>query len=160
MTSLPVVADAMNGHPNRDTLAEVFATDRLARAMSVDLGDWGGGWAQVAATAGADDLNFVGAVHGGFIYAAADVALSVASNSWGRICVAVSIDMHYLAPASLGSRLEARAHEQSRGRNIATYALEIRSDHALLATATGVTFRTRDWHLGSDAWTSEWRAEH
>lgn len=145
---------------NRVQLGRLFARDQLARSLSITLVDWGGGWATATATPGPEELNFLGAVHGGYLFAAADVALSVASNSWGRVAVAVSVDFHYVAPAPSNQELEFAAQETSRGRNVATYALEVRSDRRLIATATGTTFRTSDWHLGEDAWTPEWRASH
>jgi len=145
---------------NRNQLGRLFARDQLARTLSVTLVDWGGGWATASATPGPNDLNFLGSVHGGYLFAAADVALSVASNSWGRAAVAISVDFHYVAAAPSNEELEFTAQERSRGRNVATYALEVRSDQRLVATATGTTFRTNDWHLGKDAWTPEWRASH
>ncbi len=145
---------------NRRRLGELFADDQLARSLSVALVDWGGGWGTATATPGPDELNFMSSVHGGYLFAVADVVLSVASNSWGRVALAVSVDFHYVAAAASNVQLAFTAKETSRGRSLATYALEVRSDQRLVATAIGTTFRTSDWHLGEDAWTSQWRASH
>jgi len=156
----PEMSDPGPQGDNRRLLGELFAADQLARSLSVSLLDWGGGWATAAATPGPKVMNFLGSVHGGYIFAATDVALSVASNSWGRVAVAISVDFHYVAPAPSNEQLEFTAQETSRGRNIATYALEVRSDQRLIATATGTTFRTKDWHLGEHSWSAQWRAHH
>ncbi|MFV2039075.1 MAG: PaaI family thioesterase, partial [Acidimicrobiales bacterium] len=74
-------------------------------------------------TPGPEHLNFLGSVHGGYLFAVADMALSVASNSWGRIAVAISVDFHYLTATTSGEELDFTARERSRGRTIATYAL-------------------------------------
>lgn len=150
----------MTLHENRDRLDATFNGDPFAGVLAVEVVEWAGGSARVRAMPKAEHCNFLGGVHGAFLYAGADVALSIASNSWGRIAVAVSIDMHYLAAAQLDEALEFSAAETSRGRSIATYALEVRCQGELIANATGVTFRTARWHFGDEVWSDDWRSRN
>jgi hypothetical protein len=73
---------------------------------------------------------------------------------------ALSIDMQYVGAARPGDELDFVAIEQTCGRSIGNYRLEVLRGERILATATGLTFRTDDWHLGADAWSEGWRARH
>ncbi|MEM9614846.1 MAG: PaaI family thioesterase [Actinomycetota bacterium] len=148
-------------HENTDRLTELFEGDRYARSLGVELVDWDGGTATVAATPGAEHTNFLGTVHGGFLFSAADVALGVAANSWGRQSLALSIDIKYLTAAATESRITFVATEVNRSRSIGTYRLDVHGeDGSLVSTAVALAYRTRAWHFGDDAWPEEWRATH
>ncbi|MCP5026032.1 MAG: phenylacetic acid degradation protein PaaD [Actinomycetia bacterium] len=153
------MADPATGtHENRAELDALFRADTLARTLNLELVDWSGGEARVTGTPTEEHCNFLGGVHGGFLYSAADVAMSVASNSWGRAAVAVSIDMQYAAGARPGDVLEFAATEQTRSRRIGNYRLVVVRGERTIATATGLTYRTDDWLLGAEAWSDHWRS--
>ncbi len=147
-------------HENVDRLNELFRGDPFIEFLGAEVVGWDGGSATIRVAAGTKHHNFAGGVHGGFLFSGLDIALSIASNSWGRMAVAVSVDVHYLAAAPAGEVLDFIATEVSRGRNMATYALEVRRQDKLYATATGTTFRTDNWHFDSVAWTDRWRSNH
>lgn len=147
-------------HENTELLDDLFRRDGFAETLGVEVTAWSGGTATASAAPASRHLNFTGSVHGGFLFSGADVAVSVASNSWGRKSVAISIDIQYLSAARPGDQLTFTAEEAGRGRNLATYRVEIRREDKLVAIATAVTFRTADWHFGADAWSEDWRAAH
>ncbi|MGH9009532.1 MAG: hotdog fold thioesterase [Acidimicrobiia bacterium] len=103
--------------------------------------------------------NFVGSVHGGALFSLADAALGVASNSWGRLCVALTVEAQFLS-APVGDVLVATAVERARTRRTAAYSIDLISedDGSLRAAFQAMVFRTGRWHLGEDAWPEEWRA--
>jgi acyl-CoA thioesterase len=143
---------------NRESLDALFRADPFAAALGAEILDWGDGRARVRYTPGRTHVNFLGGVHGGALYAAADVALSVASNSWGRRCVAISIEAHYLAPATPGDVLVVHAEEEARSRRIGSYRLHVEdATGRLVASLHALGFRTDGWHLGEDAWPEDWR---
>ncbi|MEM8922367.1 MAG: PaaI family thioesterase [Actinomycetota bacterium] len=150
----------MTSHEHRDRLEAFFGRDRLGRTLGIQLHRWGGGWAELAATPTEEHANFVDIVHGGYLFSAADVALGVASNSWGRQCVAISIDIQYLRAAHVGVTLAIRAEEVNRTRSIGNYRVEVSAPDRLVATATAIAFRTNEWHFGADAWSDDWRTSH
>ncbi|MCP3913090.1 MAG: hotdog fold thioesterase [Actinomycetia bacterium] len=147
-------------HENWADLDALFRADTLARTLDIELVDWSAGQARVSAVPSTEHCNFLGGVHGGFIYSAADVAMSVASNSWGRMAVALSIDMQYAAGGRPGDELEFVATEQTRSRRIGNYRLVVSRGERTIATATGLTYRTDDWVLGAGAWSGDWRSRY
>jgi len=146
---------------NRARLETVFHSDAYVNELGAKLVEWDGGRAVFRLAAEPRHRNFVGSVHGGAMFSLADAALGVASNSWGRICVALTIETQFLA-APADEVLIATAVERSRTRRTAAYAIDVVSedDGALRATFQAMAFRTGRWHLGEGAWPEEWRAAH
>jgi len=98
------------------------------------------GEAVVAGEVGEGHLNLHGTAHGGFLYALADSAFALASNSRGP-AVALSCRMDYFRPLALGARVEARAKEVNLSRRTATYQVEVVSEGKRVALFTGTVFR-------------------
>ena len=157
--------------PNRDRLDETFRGDTYMTELGMQLVRWTGGTATVRWTPRDVHRNFSGAVHGGAIFSLADAAFAIASNSWGRVCVALAVEIHYLSAPPVGVELEAVARERSRGRRAASYLIELRpagddievrptGSEDLVASFHAMVHRTDRWHLGEDAWSVEWRAAH
>ena len=146
---------------NRARLEAVFQSDAYVNDVGAKLVDWDGGRAVFRLVPEQRHLNFVGSVHGGALFSLADSALGVASNSWGRLCVALTIETQFLS-APVDEVLVAAAVKRSRTRRTAAYAIDVTSeaDGALRATFQAMAFRTGRWHLGEDAWSEEWRATH
>lgn len=148
-------------HPNREALDAVFGADPYLRELGGRLVTWSGGSAQVRWRPGPEHTNFSGSIHGGALFSLADVAFAVASNSWGRVCVALTVEIHYLAAPPLGEPLLATAAERSRSRRAASYLVEVRDPaEQLVASFHAMVHRTSRWHLGEDAWDAGWRDAH
>lgn len=146
---------------NRARLEAVFQSDAYVDALGAKLVEWDGGRAVFRLAPEPRHLNFVGSVHGGALFSLADSALGVASNSWGRVSVALAVEIQFLS-APVGDALLATAVERSRTRRTAAYGIDVTSeeDGALRATFQAMVFRTGRWHLGEDAWPEEWRSTH
>lgn len=147
---------------NRSRLEAVFQSDAYLSEFGAKLVEWSGGRAVFRLAPEPRHLNFVGSVHGGALFSLADAALGVASNSWGRICVALTVETQFLSAPLAGDVLVATALERSRTRRTASYAIDVISDAdgTLRAGFQAMAFRTGRWHLGEDAWPDEWRAAH
>ena len=148
--------------PNRARLEALFRGDAYLNGVGADLVDWEGGRAVYRLPAENRHLNFVGSVHGGALFSLADAALGVACNSWGRLCMALTVEIQFLSAPQAGEALVATAVERSRTRRTAAYAVDVISeaDGALRASFQGMVFRTGRWHLGEDSWTEEWKSTH
>jgi acyl-CoA thioesterase len=147
---------------NRARLEALFLGDAYVDGLGAELVQWDGGCAVYRLPLQARHENFVGTVHGGALFSLADAALGVASNSWGRICMALTVEIQYLSAPVAGDVLVARARERSRTRRTAAYAVDVASeaDGTLRASFQAMCFRTGRWHFGDDAWPEGWRSTH
>ena len=147
---------------NRARLEAVFRGDAYVDGLGADLVEWDGGRAVCRLPTGGRHGNFVGSIHGGALFSLADAALGVACNSWGRICLALTIETQFLSAPVAGEVLVGKAVERSRTRRTAAYAIDVVSegDRTLRAAFSAMVFRTGRWHLGAEAWPDEWRETH
>jgi len=128
-------------------VAQLAAKDRFARAMGVTLVEGGPGFAKVAMTVGAQHLNFNGTCHGGAIFALADAAFGLASNSHGLLAAGIDAHITYQAAANPGDELTATAVEVSRSRRLAVYRIDVaRADGAVISSFTGTVYITTQHH--------------
>ena len=118
--------------------------DPFMEALGLKVLHLAPGEAVVAGEVRADHLNLHGTAHGGFLYALADSAFALASNTRGP-AVALSCRMDYFRPLGAGARVEAMAVEVNLSRRTATYRVEVVSEGKLVALFTGTVFR-----LGGD----------
>ncbi len=155
---------------NRQAMHAVFAEDGYAGEIGARLTDWGGGWSRVELTVAAGHANFAGLLHGGVTFGLGDAAFAVASNSWGRLSVALSVDVQFLGTVPPGTALVATARERHRTKRTGAYLIEVRScpdggpssdtEEPLIGSLHALVHRTDRWLLGDDAWSDHWRETH
>ena len=109
--------------------------DPFMEALGLKVLHLAPGEAAVAGEVRADHLHLHGTAHGGFLYALADSAFALASNTRGP-AVALSCRMDYFRPLGAGARVEARAVEVNLSRRTATYRVEGVSEGKLVALFT------------------------
>jgi phenylacetic acid degradation protein PaaD len=128
-------------------VAALAAKDRFAGAMGVTLVGGGPGHAKVAMTVREQHLNFNGSCHGGAIFALADAAFGLASNSHGLLAAGIDAHITYQAAANLGEELTAAAVEVSRSRKLAVYRIDVtRADGTMISSFTGTVYITAQHH--------------
>jgi len=161
---------------NRRALEPVLLADPFAESLGAEVTGWGGGWARAQLRVGAQHTNLAGIVHGGVTFALGDVVFGVSSNSWGRLAVALTVEVQYLNAVAAGALLIAESRERHRTKRTAAYLLEVRSpssdievrssteaggtEQRLVASLHALVHRTDRWHLGEQAWSDDWRASH
>jgi LAO/AO transport system kinase len=121
-------------------LAALAASDGLCRALGITFVDGGPGHATVAMAIDARHLNFNGGGHGGAVFALADSAFGLASNSRGPLASGIDAHITYATAVLPGDRLLARATEVQRRRRIAIYRVDVVKDDGrdtLVSTFTG-----------------------
>ena len=106
----------------RDTM---FATDRCAHAMGMELTAISPGHASVSMTVREDMLNGFGICQGGLIATLADMAFAYACNSYNELTVASGFDVDLLGPAKAGDRLTATGRVISQGSRMGVYDIEV-----------------------------------
>jgi LAO/AO transport system kinase len=108
-----------------ERIAALAARDGLCQALGISVRGGGAGRAEVAMTVDARHLNFNGACHGGSIFALADSAFGLASNSHGPIASGIAAHITFQAAVRAGDTLVARAVEIQRGKRIGVYRIEV-----------------------------------
>ncbi len=134
-----------------DTAAErvhaLAARTNLSRTLGFSLVEGGAGHATLAMTVDERHLNAMGACHGGVIFALADEAFGMASNSHGVMAAGIDAHITYQVAVQAGDRLVAAATEVSRSRRLAVYAVEVRNgDGVLVSRFTGTVYVTGKHH--------------
>ena len=129
----------MSGHDA--IVRRLFDGDALAATLGIELVTGGIGHATVRLTVAQQHLNFHGTCHGGVIFALADTAFGLASNSHGTAAAAIDAHTSFNTAVRAGEALTATARERSRGRRLATYAVDVtRGDDRVVSLFTGTVF--------------------
>lgn len=129
---------------DRDAVRRFFAQDRFARELGIELVEIDAGTARVRLTVGDRHRNAVGLVHGGVIFSLADLAFAVASNSHGRVALAIHAGVDFFK-AVKGGTLWAEAREVSLHPRLATYAITVTDDAGdAVAAFQGTVYRKKD----------------
>ena len=122
---------SLDGDGWRERIASLAARDGLCATLGIGVRSGGPGRAEVAMTVDARHLNFNGACHGGAIFALADSAFGLASNSHGPVAAGIDAHITFQAAVGAGDTLIARAVEVQRNRRIGVYRIDVvRADPA------------------------------
>jgi LAO/AO transport system ATPase/phenylacetic acid degradation protein PaaD len=140
------LASAAPATPEHARVARLAARDAFVRHCGIDLIDAGPGRAEVAMTVDAQHVNFNGTCHGGALFALADSAFGLASNSHGVVAAGIEAHISYHVAARKGDRLVARATEASRTPRLATYRIDVMRDDERVASFTGTVYVTARHH--------------
>ena len=125
----------------RKAIEQRVESEPFAQKFGLQLTALGLGYSRVEMTFTPDMENMFGMAHGGAIFALMDEAFETASNSHGNLAVALNMTVHYVAPATPGSRLIAEAREISATRRTANYDIKVRDeDERLIAFSTAVVY--------------------
>ncbi len=125
----------------RDTM---FASDRAAHALGMEVTAVGPGSASVAMTVRADMLNGFGICQGGLIATLADMAFAYACNSYNALTVAAGFDVDLLAPGREGDRLAAHGRVVSQGSRMGLYDIEVSNQNGeRIAVFRGRSYRMK-----------------
>ncbi|RUM99411.1 methylmalonyl Co-A mutase-associated GTPase MeaB [Pseudaminobacter arsenicus] len=109
----------------RERLSALTERDGLCATLGISVVAGGPGRAEVAMTVDARHMNFNGGCHGGTIFALADAAFGLASNSHGALASGIDAHITFQVGVRPGDRLIARAYEYSRSKRIGVYRTEV-----------------------------------
>lgn len=92
-------------------------------------------------------VNGFGVAHGGITFALADSALAFASNTHGRVTMAVENTISYPAKVVPGDVLTAVAEEAGVSARLAWYSVAVRNQRSeVVALFRGMVYRTNTSH--------------
>lgn len=109
----------------RDRLSTLLKRDGLGATLGLSVVGGGPGRAEVAMTVDERHMNFNGGCHGGTIFALADTAFGLASNSHGPVAAGIDAHITFQVNVRPGDKLIARASECSRSNRIGVYRTEV-----------------------------------
>jgi len=117
--------------------------DAFTQWLGLSFEEVGPGYCRLQLVVRPEMLNGFGTLHGGIIFAAADSALGFASNSHGRLSVALSATIDYLEPARAGDTLILEAREEGLKHKVGVYQVRVTNQHNIpIALFKGTAYRT------------------
>lgn len=105
--------------------AGMFAEDRAAQALGMEVTAIGPGSATLTMTVREHMLNGHAICHGGLIATLADTAFAYGCNSYDELTVASGFSIDFVAPGRLGDVLTARCIEVSRAGRTGVYDVTV-----------------------------------
>ena len=88
-------------------------------------------------------LNQAGVAHGGAIFTLADFAFAVASNSFGKVSLAINTSISFIHAGKLGDELVAEAKLIDESNRLGTYEVVITNGEKKIAFFTGTVYKTK-----------------
>ena len=117
--------------------------DRFGKLLGVEILEVGEGSATTSLKITDDHLNAADVAHGGAVFSLADIALAVASNSYGNIALLTNGSITFLGATKEGDTLTARAEEIGGSRKLGHYRVAIsNSANETIAVYTATVYRT------------------
>ena len=125
-------------------IRDFFSTrDRFAKYVGIEIVEVSKGRAKVKLNLRKEHLNGVNIVHGAVLFALADYAFAIASNSHGQVALAINATISFLKAVSSGI-IYAEAVELSRNPKLATYKIDVFHDSGdILAIFQGTVYIKR-----------------
>ncbi len=127
----------------RDTVKLLLENDEFSQWLGIKLLKLSPGYCRISMKIRKEMLNGFNTAHGGITYSFADSALAIASNSHGRISVALDVNMKYPNAVYEGDELMAEATEKSLSNKVAMYKIIV-SNHEkeIVGLFNGTVYRT------------------
>ncbi|MCQ5337424.1 MAG: hotdog fold thioesterase [Candidatus Methanomethylicia archaeon] len=120
---------------------ELINNDRIAKIFGIKLEEYREGYAKTSMIIREDFLNAYNIAHGAAIYALADVSFAIACNSHGIKAIALSMNINYRRPVTIGKKVIAEAEEVSKGRTTALYNIKVIDEEGkIIALAIGLAY--------------------
>ena len=125
--------------------ARLIETDEFSRWLGIEVMEIKPGYSKVKMKIRKEMLNGFKICHGGVIFSIADCAFAFASNSRGRLAVAIETSIAFPASVKEGDDLTAVAEEQSIRNSIAVYnIIVINQTGEKVGIFRGTVYRTKE----------------
>ncbi len=127
-----------------DAIQKRANDEPFAKKMGLCLVEISRGYSRVTMEFTPDMENIFGAAHGGAIFSLIDGAFEAASNSHGKIAVALNVSVTYHAPPSPGDILTAEALEMHRTNRTSSYEITVKNQEGeLIASCQALAYRKK-----------------
>lgn len=130
----------------------MMADDAFSQWLGIEVMDIKPGFAKLQMKVGDEMVNGFNVSHGGIAFSLADSALAFASNSYGRVAVAMENNISFMKKVVAGDTLTAQTEELSIGRRIGVYNISVTNqDEQQVALFRGTVFRTQNYHFDDNS---------
>ena len=130
-------------HRARRMVDKMLKKDYFSQWLKLQIIAVREGYCQTRMSVRREMLNGFGILHGGISYALADSTFAFASNTYGRLSVALKVSMSYAKSVRRGEVLYAEAKQEHLGNRTAIYRIYIRNEkEELVAIFDGTVYRT------------------
>ncbi len=127
---------------------KMMAEDAFSQWMGIEVLDLKPGFVKIEMEIRDEMNNGFKITHGGIAYSLADSALAFASNSYGRVAVALETNISYMKKVNSGDTLTAITDEVRVGGTIGVYNILISDQRGKdVALFRGTVFRTQEQHF-------------
>jgi acyl-CoA thioesterase len=127
-----------------EALRERVKSEPYAKLLGLELVKIEDGYALVRMTVKEAHRNIYDRCHGGALFSLIDEAFQFASNSSGRIEIALNVNVSYMKAPNDGDILEAEAKLVNRSRRISHFLIEVRNAAGGLMASCQATAYRRD----------------
>jgi len=115
----------------------------FSKNIGIELIEVHYGYAKARLKAGKFHLNQAGVVHGGAIFTLADFTFAVASNSFGKVSLAINTSISFMHAAKEGDELTAEAKLIDESNRLGTYEVVVYTQEKKIAFFTGTVYKTK-----------------
>jgi len=115
--------------------------DYFRELLGIKILDVKDGYSKMSLEITKEHTNFLGATHGGVIFALADCAFAEAVNFGDKRAVAVQVSINFLRPSSAGDVLTAEAIKVSEGKTFALFNITISKGDKTVAFFSGLAYK-------------------
>ena len=129
---------------------KMIADDAFSQWLGIDVITVEPGYVKIKMNVRTEMNNGFSVTHGGITYSLADSALAFASNSYGRVALALENNISYIKKVRNGDILTAESEEISIGNTIGVYNVAVTNqDDQEVALFRGTVYRTSEQHLST-----------
>ena len=127
---------------------EMMRDDQFSQWLRIEIIHVAPNAATIRMTVRDEMVNGFGVCHGGIAFSLADSALAFASNTHGRVTVSIENSIRYPAPIVPGDVLTATAVQESAGRRLAFFNVNVtKGDGEVVGLFRGTVYRTSRDHF-------------
>lgn len=129
---------------------KMMADDKFSQWLGIDIVTITPGFARIRMEVRPEMVNGFTVCHGGITFSLGDSALAFASNSYGRVALALENNISFTRKVTVGDILTAVTEEVSLGNRIGVYNIKITNQNDdTVGFFKGTVFRTKEKHLES-----------
>lgn len=118
-----------------------FQSDPYSNYLGIKLIEVRNGYALCSAEVTENMLNFLGVIHGGFVFSLADAAFAAASNYENSLSFALDVSGSFLKSAEPGDILKSEAKLVHTTKRTGFYRMEVFNGSDLISVFNGTVFR-------------------